>query len=83
MTCIPPRITLFIPAARVPAHLWIDTSGERDAYMADALRTARGKLVVAVTGMAHMDGIERNLVSVGGYKIEARRNALETVTCIA
>jgi len=51
--------------------------------MADALRTARGKLVVAVTGMAHMDGIERNLVSVGGYKIEARRNALETVTCIA
>ena len=37
--------------------------GERDAYMAANLRSdaIRGKTVVGVVGIAHMDGIEREL----------------------
>lgn len=39
--------------------------GERDAYMAESLLKANGKSSVGVVGMAHMDGIERNLGRVG------------------
>jgi len=38
---------------------------ERDEYMANMLRYCNGKRIVAVVGMAHMDGIERNL----GYEL--------------
>jgi pheromone shutdown protein TraB len=37
--------------------------GERDAFMARSLATSKGKKIVGVVGMAHMDGIERNLLS--------------------
>ena len=37
--------------------------GERDAYMANGIKRGAGKwkTMVGVVGMAHMDGIERNL----------------------
>lgn len=37
--------------------------GERDAYMANGIKRGAGKYktIVGVVGMAHMDGIERNL----------------------
>ncbi|CAM9315010.1 unnamed protein product [Chrysoparadoxa australica] len=37
---------------------------ERDEFMANSLKNCPGKTFVAVVGIAHMDGIERNL----GYK---------------
>lgn len=35
---------------------------QRDAYMARSLRGAKGKVIVAVVGMAHLDGIGRILM---------------------
>jgi pheromone shutdown protein TraB len=35
---------------------------QRDAYMARSLRGAKGKVIVAVVGMAHLDGIGRTLM---------------------
>ena len=40
-------------------------TNNRDEYMANSLRTCPAKTIVAVVGMGHMDGIERNL----GYEI--------------
>eukprot|EP00607_Mallomonas_marina_P010747 CAMPEP_0182422712 /NCGR_PEP_ID=MMETSP1167-20130531/8466_1 /TAXON_ID=2988 /ORGANISM="Mallomonas Sp, Strain CCMP3275" /LENGTH=355 /DNA_ID=CAMNT_0024601001 /DNA_START=54 /DNA_END=1119 /DNA_ORIENTATION=+ len=39
--------------------------GERDVYMADSIAGAKGSRVVAVVGMAHMDGIEKSLLQKG------------------
>ena len=36
---------------------------ERDEYMANSLLQSPGKRMVAVTGLAHMDGIERRFLS--------------------
>jgi pheromone shutdown protein TraB len=38
--------------------------GERDEYMANQIRASGGKRIVAVCGLAHMDGLERKL----GYR---------------
>jgi len=37
--------------------------GERDVYMAESIDESTGKLMVCVFGMAHMNGIEKTLVS--------------------
>ena len=36
--------------------------GERDSYMAESIDGSSGKLMVCVVGMAHMNGIENNLI---------------------
>ena len=42
--------------------------GERDRYMADAiLEMEDSKLLVGVTGLGHLAGIERILLQEGGY----------------
>jgi pheromone shutdown protein TraB len=46
--------------------------GERDAFMAQSLYTSTGKNIVGVVGMAHMDGIERDLVTKYGFKVATR-----------
>eukprot|EP00966_Prymnesium_polylepis_P235926 5456382-Prymnesium_polylepis.2 len=40
------------------APLYDALIGERDAYMARSLLDSPGRRIVAVVGMAHMDGIE-------------------------
>ena len=45
--------------------------GERDRYMAHALRDAPGKSIVGVVGLSHLDGIERIL----GDEVAARPRA--------
>jgi pheromone shutdown protein TraB len=42
--------------------------GERDSYMAESIDGSSGKLMVCVVGMAHMNGIENNLIS-RNYKV--------------
>ena len=43
-------------------------SGERDQYMANAIRSRDSAILVGVVGMAHVAGMERSLVS-SGYKL--------------
>jgi len=44
---------------------------ERDAYMANALLTSDAKKVVAVVGLAHVDGIEANILQARGSHLIA------------
>ena len=41
---------------------------ERDEYMANSLLQSPGKRMVAVTGLAHMDGIERRFLSASAAR---------------
>ena len=45
--------------------------GERDAFMARSISTSNGKTIVGVVGLAHLQGIERNLRN-SGFKSIAR-----------
>ena len=51
--------------------------GERDRYMAHALRDCEGSSVVGVVGLAHLDGIVQTLVREEGAR--ARGCALPVV----
>jgi len=46
--------------------------GERDRFMAESISQCRGKQIVGIVGMAHMDGIEKTLVNEKGFKIVKR-----------
>ncbi|CAM9445496.1 unnamed protein product [Discosporangium mesarthrocarpum] len=46
--------------------------GERDQYMANSLNNCEGVKMVAVVGLAHLDGIERNLGSSGWRRLPCR-----------
>lgn len=47
--------------------------GERDIFMAKSIALSKAESIVAVVGMAHMTGIERNLNSQFGYEIIERK----------
>ena len=50
--------------------------GERDKFMAEGIDGEAGSVMVAVVGIAHMDGIERELKDKG-WKEEGRCAPLE------
>ena len=47
-------------------------SGERDAFMAEAVGSSPGSSLVGVVGMAHMGGIENYLVQNKGFSVVNR-----------
>ncbi|CAM9652056.1 unnamed protein product, partial [Phaeothamnion confervicola] len=57
------RATMAVVKENVP-EVYAAMVGERDEFMANSIRQSGGTRVVAVVGMAHLDGLERNL----GYK---------------
>ena len=45
-------------------------AGERDAYMANSIRSVESDKIVAVVGLAHIDGIEKNMNSFGFHTLK-------------
>ncbi|CAM9129561.1 unnamed protein product [Choristocarpus tenellus] len=46
--------------------------GERDVYMANSLINSGGKRTVGVVGLAHLDGIEKNLIKNGWKRLPCK-----------
>lgn len=46
--------------------------GERDSFMAKSIIDSPSQVLVGVVGLAHIAGMEMNLVNAGGFKPIAR-----------